>query len=259
MANEIRMRQGGIGGLIEDNPLTISATLLTSAGLAAVSGGVDSVHHLPIVLDPDGIGGPPEIAYVTTLTAGAGATGATGLLRGQEGTTARPHDQDTSWLHGPTPRDYMAWSSKKITSGDISFAQSTNWAKANSVFEISLPAYVGDYLEASLNFMSGNEAQNLFPDVLTLNAAAGTAVTYFASGGTTANEGVEGWVCETGVYKRSGANVVVGPLGSSDVVSGRVYVTLGYRTNNSGGAKLLLASAVNPLFWSVKNIGPPVS
>lgn len=259
MANEIRIRQGGIGGLIEDNPLTASAQLLTSAGLAAVSGGVDSSHHLPVILDPDGVAGPPEIAYVATLTAGTGATGATGLLRGQEGTTARQHDQDTPWLHGPTPRDYISWSSKKITSGDIAFAQSTNWAKGNSVFELNLPAFVGDYLEASLNYMSGGEAQNLFPDVLTLNGAGGTAVTYFASGGTTANEGVEGWVCESGVYKRSGANVIVGPLGASDVVGGRVYPTIGYRTNNSGGVKSLLANANNPLFWSVKNIGPPVS
>jgi len=120
-------------------------------------------------------------------------------------------------------------------------------------------AFVGDYIECSLNYMSGGEAQNLFPDVLTLNGAGGTAVTFWASGGTTANEGVEGWVCESGIYKRSGANVIVGPLGSSDVVNGRVYVTIGYRTNNSGGAKSLLANAVNPLFWSVKNLGAPVS
>jgi hypothetical protein len=259
MANEIRMRQGGVGGLVEDNPLTAAATLLTSAGLAAVSGGVDSSHHLPLILDPDGNNGPPEIAYVASLTAGAGATGTTGLLRGQEGTTARQHDQDTPWLHGPTPRDYVSWSSKKITSGDISFAQSTAWAKGPSAFEVNLPAFVGDYIELSVNCMADSSAtQNLWLDLLTLNGAGGTAVTYFASGGTTANEGIEGLTADQ-AYKRFGANAILGPLGSSDVVSGRVYATLGYRTNNSGAARVLFANANNPLLYYVKNIGPPVS
>ena len=253
MANEKRKRQIAIGGLIEDNPLTSGATTLTSGALAAVTNGVGSTEHLAIVLDPDGLGGAPEIAYITALT--AAATSAT-IVRGQEGTTARQHVRDVPWIHGPTLRDYVQTRALKRTAGDVSFSQSTTWTKANALFELAIPAWPGDLVQVSLNAMASNEAQNLFPDVVTLNGAGGTAVTYWGSGGTTANEGVEGWVAETGVYKRFGAAVTVGPLASGDVVSGVAYVTMGYRTNSSGGTKTLFASATNPLFWSVTNLGP---
>lgn len=108
MANEKRKRQEWIGGLVEDNPLTAGDTLLTSAGLAAITGGVASTEHMAIILDPDGVDGAPEIAYITALTAGTGATGATGLARGKEGTTAREHKKDTPWVHGPTVEDETA-------------------------------------------------------------------------------------------------------------------------------------------------------
>jgi hypothetical protein len=62
MANELRQTQNFIGGLVEDNPLTSGATTLTSAGLVAITGGVPSTHHMPIVLDPDGLDGAPEIS-----------------------------------------------------------------------------------------------------------------------------------------------------------------------------------------------------
>lgn len=102
MANEKRLRVNSIGGLIEDNPLTSSATTLTSAGLAALSV-VDSTNHCAIVLDPDGIEGTPEIAYITAHT--SSATTAT-ILRAQEGTGALAHSQDIPWVHAPTTKDF---------------------------------------------------------------------------------------------------------------------------------------------------------
>lgn len=101
MANELRVRQNFLGGLIEDNPLTSGATTLTSAALAAMVA-IGSASHMPIVLDPDGVGGEPEIVWVTAHT--AAATTAT-ILRGQEGTTARAHNRDVPWSHGPTKKD----------------------------------------------------------------------------------------------------------------------------------------------------------
>lgn len=103
MANEKRKRQSFIGGLVEDNPLTIGALTLTSAGLSAITGGVGATEHMAIILDPDGIGGAPEIAYITALTAAAGSCT---IARGQEGTVARQHDRDTPWVHGPTAVDF---------------------------------------------------------------------------------------------------------------------------------------------------------
>jgi hypothetical protein len=102
MANDKRLRAQAVGGLVEDNPLTISATTLTSAGLAALPA-VGSTEQAAIMLDPDGAFGAPEVAYVTAHT--AGATTAT-VVRAREGSTARQHDRDVPWVHGPTPWDY---------------------------------------------------------------------------------------------------------------------------------------------------------
>lgn len=102
MANELEIRQDGIGGLVEDAPLTSGATTLTSAALAALVA-VGATQFAWVILDPDGIGGAPEHVKVTAHT--AGATTAT-IARGQNGTTARQHDANTRWLHGPIAADF---------------------------------------------------------------------------------------------------------------------------------------------------------
>lgn len=104
MANEQRVRQLAIGGLVEDNPLAIGGTTLTSAALAAISGGITSSQHLAIVLDPDGVDGAPEVVYVTLLTGGAGSAT---IARAKEGTTARAHVANTPWVHAATPTDVL--------------------------------------------------------------------------------------------------------------------------------------------------------
>lgn len=98
-----RRRVFAIGGLVEDNPLASGATTLTSAGLAALPA-LATDEYFPVVLDPDGIAGAPEVAYLTAHT--AGATTATISKAGYEGTTARAHDRDTVWDHTPTHMDY---------------------------------------------------------------------------------------------------------------------------------------------------------
>lgn len=105
MANEKRTRTNGIGGLVEDNPLTSGATTLTSAGLAGLPV-IDTTNHAAITIDPEGLeGNTVEIIYVTAHT--ASATTAT-VARGQEGTNAVAHSQDVPWVHGPTIKDFDA-------------------------------------------------------------------------------------------------------------------------------------------------------
>lgn len=104
MANELRVRTNFLGGLTEDNPLASGATTLNSAALAAAPA-ITSTQHMAIILDPDGVAGAPEVVYITAHT--AAATSAT-ILKGQEGTTARAHDRDTPWIHGPTIKDFDA-------------------------------------------------------------------------------------------------------------------------------------------------------
>lgn len=112
MANELRVRSIVPDGLIDDAPLTSGATVLTSSGLASVPV-IGSTQHFPIILDPDGLEGNPEIVYVTAHT--SLATTAT-ILRAQEGTVAAAHAQDTPWVHGPTTYDFVGSSAKTTCS-----------------------------------------------------------------------------------------------------------------------------------------------
>ncbi len=102
MANELRVRQGFVDGVVDDNPLTSGATTLTSSDLANLVA-IGSTQHAVIVLDPDGVDGLPEVVFVTAHT--ASATTAT-VVRGREGTAARAHNQNTPWIHGPTTADF---------------------------------------------------------------------------------------------------------------------------------------------------------
>lgn len=102
MPNELGIRQNGIGGLVDDNPLTNVATTLTSSALSALQV-IDSTQFAWVIIDPDGIDGAPEHIKITAHS--AGATTAT-ILRGQGGTTARQHVAGTPWIHGPVAGDF---------------------------------------------------------------------------------------------------------------------------------------------------------
>lgn len=102
MPNDTRVRTGAVGGQVTDNPLTSGAVALNSDGLAAAPV-IGSTQQWAIILDPDGEGGEPEVAWITAHT--AAATTAT-IVRGREGTTARAHLRDVFWVHGPTLWDY---------------------------------------------------------------------------------------------------------------------------------------------------------
>jgi hypothetical protein len=102
MSNDLRVRQNFLSGVVDDNPLGSGATTLTSSALASLVA-VGSTQHLAITLDPGATAGAPEIVYVTAHT--ASATTAT-ILRGREGTTARAHNQNVPWSHGPTIVDF---------------------------------------------------------------------------------------------------------------------------------------------------------
>lgn len=97
-----RIRTDNVFGTTTDNPLTAGATTMNSAGLANLAA-VSSAHAV-IVLDPNRVGGAPEIVIVTAHT--GSATSAT-ITRGAHGTTARQHAQGTSWVHGAIVQDFL--------------------------------------------------------------------------------------------------------------------------------------------------------
>lgn len=116
MANEARLWQDFVGGVVDDDPLTSGATTLNSADLAVLAA-VDADHYMVIVLDPDGLDGDPEIVWVTAHT--ASATSAT-IARAQEGSSGpREHRLDTPWVHGQTAADMVAQSGAGTPEGAV--------------------------------------------------------------------------------------------------------------------------------------------
>lgn len=102
MANERRIRFDFQSGFVDDNPLAIGATTLTSAALQDFPA-ITSREYAVIVLDPRGVSGLPEIVWMTAHTGGA-TTGT--IVRGREGTAARQHIQGTRWAHSATVFDH---------------------------------------------------------------------------------------------------------------------------------------------------------
>ena len=86
MANEKRLRQNLATGVITDNPLTTTTTVINSAGFATLPV-VDSSQHMVIVLNPSQLSVPSSNAEIVYITAhSSGATVAT-VVRAREGST----------------------------------------------------------------------------------------------------------------------------------------------------------------------------
>lgn len=102
MPTGTRIRDNNVYGLTTDNPLTAGAVTFNSIGLANMSAVV--ANHAVVTLDPLREFGEPEIVVVTTHT--AAATVAT-ITRGQYGTVARSHPQNTTWVMAPLDEDFI--------------------------------------------------------------------------------------------------------------------------------------------------------
>jgi len=118
----LRLQQNFLGGET-DTALTDVATTLSSPALAAMVA-VTAPDTMDVVLDPDGIGGAPEIVTVTAHT--AAATTAT-ITRGSESSVARAHASSTDWVHGST----AGWATK-VQDDIASQAAATDWTLVTS-------------------------------------------------------------------------------------------------------------------------------
>ncbi len=98
-----RIRGNNIFGSVEDNPLSVGATLINSAGLSNLDAVI--TKHAVVTLDPLRQFGAPEIIVVNTHTASAPVAT---VLRGQYGTAAREHPQGTLWVHAPINEDFTS-------------------------------------------------------------------------------------------------------------------------------------------------------
>lgn len=138
MANELRVRALAVGGLVEDNPLTDTATTLTSDALSALPV-IDSTNYAAIVIDPDG---DVEVAWVTAHTAAASTAT---IARGKEGTVALRHDQDTPWVHAATLADFPTVRSTEGPNGAT--RASTTYGALSTPWTVTIPVIEGQVVE----------------------------------------------------------------------------------------------------------------
>lgn len=97
--------RNNLAGQVSDNPLSSGATTINSTAFANLPTVADP-DIMWLTLDPDGDDGAPEVVKVTAHT--ASATSVT-VVRAQQGTTARAHNQDTVWKHAVTRTDAEGW------------------------------------------------------------------------------------------------------------------------------------------------------
>jgi hypothetical protein len=254
VSNELRVRQNFIGGLVEDNPLASGGTTLTSAALSALVA-IGSTQHAVIVLDPDGVAGAPEIVYVTAHT--GSATTAT-ILRGQEGTTARAHVQDTPWVHGPTVRDHECarYINRATGSGDITL-NSGSWADLDTSTDLALAAQVDDLIEVGGSWLvAASSTTAVFFDAVSL--VSGSPVNSWGVDGAVGSsvEGIQAWRCDSnsvGLNQRVGGSMMKAVV-SGDLSGGTVTLRLRYK-QPTAGAQTLYNNANRRLHFWAKNLG----
>lgn len=187
-----RKRQNFIGGQL-DAELTTSGLEMSSPGLSSLEA-VSSDEYMPIVLDPDGYHGSPEIVYIHAHTAGASTAtladdgSATPVREAKEGTTARTHPKDTYWAHAFTERDFNLATHAVERNTDTSTAYTLVLGDAGLVVEIneSSASTVTVPTEASVAFPDGTVIEIARIGSGTVTISGDTGVTVNSPGG--ANE-----------------------------------------------------------------------
>jgi len=96
-----RLRFNFLNGSLSQG-LSEGATVLHSSALTLLPS-INDPDYVAIVLDPAKQQGPPEIIHIVEYV--QGNTSAT-VERGKEGTSARSHSHQTSWIHGLLVEDF---------------------------------------------------------------------------------------------------------------------------------------------------------
>lgn len=151
-----RIRSNFQNGTITDNPLAIAATSVNSAEFASLPV-VTAPDLLAVTLDAEGT--TPEIVHITAHT--ASATVAT-IVRGQEGTAAKAHAQNASWVHASTARDAGSGAIYRYKTADQVKTSEITPAVDNHMVWTDLP--VGPYLVDGVLLVG---TDNTFPDMRT--------------------------------------------------------------------------------------------
>jgi hypothetical protein len=111
------IRENFVTGAVQENPLSAVALQLTMAGRLQALPTVVAPDIARLTIDPDGtdvlVGSGREIVHVTAYVEGDPLAT---IVRGQEGTTPKPHSQGVKIVHADTIDD---WSEKADLAGAV--------------------------------------------------------------------------------------------------------------------------------------------
>lgn len=184
---------------------------------------------MAIVLDPDGYGGNPEIAYLTGHTS---ASGTATILRGQEGTTARAHIQDTPWVHSATSKDFDAAGGGVGLIGLTSYAPGSDTTILNAGTSTSVAAVDSTNLTVAFTAPpSGKVLVRL--SALTLVSTVGNSIFWGLLDGSNAQVGKLDYMMTYATAMRASASLYV-----SGLTAGTAYTYKWAYKVNSGNASV---------------------
>lgn len=141
----------------------------------------------------------------------------------------------------------------RYTTGSLTL-NSTTWANVSGPTDIVLAADAGDVIQVSIACAVGNEATDLYLDVVTIVSAAVT--NSFAQQGAVSatSQGIMNWRSIPGTFNSPG-----GPfwykLVSGDISSGNVTLRLRYRTSSATN-KTIFAGTDTAFSFFARNHGP---
>lgn len=150
-------------GDVDDNPLTVGATTLTSAELASLPI-VGSGDTIELVLDPLGAGNGPELVTVTGHA--ASATTAT-ITRGQHGTSAAEHAQNTPWAAVVVAADFER----------LDTIEADNWVTRDRILD-------GEVIDSKIDTVAATKITGTLSNDTTGNAATATNATLASEAST---------------------------------------------------------------------------
>lgn len=145
------------------------------------------------------------------------------------------------------------WAISRYTTGNLTL-NSTVWANVSGPADLVLAADAGDVVQVGISAAVGNEAVDLYLDVVTMIGS--TVTNSFGKDGTPSNthQGIVAWRGITGAYASPGAGFWY-KLVAGDISSSTVTLRLRYRTASAAN-KTIFCATDYPFVFFARNHGP---
>lgn len=143
---------------------------------------------------------------------------------------------------------------QKIRTAGPYWLSTTTWSNLDIALDISLPAKVGDWIEAGLSYFAGIQSPDVYFDVVTIENTI--MRNSFATKGplpSNVHRGVSAWAAAGGARASVGGSVPY-QLKAEDVGGGQVYLRI--RRRNSTSTQRVIGAEPNiPFEFWARNLG----